>query len=539
MPRRNKRKAKGAEPGTLGAGGGKGGPGENWGGEHMRQAPTPLIAVNPDRTLIAVAFGTEVRVYDTETGALATLASVCAFDAAAAAAREGGADAPDASRWHTDAIRALRFDSTGASMCTAGDDKLARVWRVEKADGTTPASADVVPSPRTLTCVRCARLPKKACAAAFFSASDGVVAAFADKFGDVHGLPVTETPFKGDVKVTFDEATYLLGHCCSIITDACAVSGEGSASRLNLLATADRDFKIRVARLPDATSTILNPAIGVPEIQSFCHGHAAFVACVAAVPSSVGGGEENAYVVSGGGDGAAKLWRCEDGEEVGSVTLAPPRRKKVSEDGDGDGDVFEKGKAHVVMDSGEAPREAVDAPAVVAVAVAANGDVYASVEEREGHVAKLRVSRRHQEGDSASSDASRLSLELVEWVDLRGEGVEGVPSSLHYDETRRELVGVCERKKQSARGRDGEDGATTEAALFFAFGAADAADAADAAFDRARCSRALAVAGMAEASTGVSLGDAMRKRSYDEQRREERKKQRNDFKSGGASLSNL
>jgi hypothetical protein len=44
---------------------------------------------------------------------------------------------------------------------------------------------------------------------------------------------------------------------------------------------------------------------------------------------------------------------------------------------------------------------------------------------------------------------------------------------------------------------------------------------------------------MAEASTGVSLGDAMRKRSYDEQRREERKKQRNDFKSGGASLSNL
>ena len=58
MPRRNKRKHKGAEPGTLGAGGGKGGPGENWGGEHMRQAPRPLIAVNPDRTLIAVAFET-------------------------------------------------------------------------------------------------------------------------------------------------------------------------------------------------------------------------------------------------------------------------------------------------------------------------------------------------------------------------------------------------------------------------------------------------------------------------------------------------
>ena len=533
MPRRNKRKAKGAEPGTLGAGGGKGGPGENWGGEHMRQAPTPLIAVNPDRTLIAVAFGTEVRVYDTETGALATLASVCAFDAAAAAAREGGAEAPDASRWHTDAIRALRFDSTGASMCTAGDDKLARVWRVEKADVTTPASAGVVPSPRTLTCVRCARLPKKACAAAFFSAADGAVAAFADKFGDVHGLPVTETQFKGgEDKTTFDEATYLLGHCCSIITDACAVTGETK----RLLATADRDFKIRVARLPDTTSTILNPEIGVPEIQSFCHGHAAFVACVAAVPSNVG----DAYVVSGGGDGAAKLWRCEDGEEAGSVTLAPPRPKKVEEspagDDDDDGDdekgVSEKGKAHVVMNSGEAPREAVDAPAVVAIAVAKNGDVYASVEERDGHVAKLRVETRRQ-GASASDDSRRLSLELVEWVDLRGAGVEGVPSSLHYDETSKELVGVCERK--CAR-RDGDDGATTEAAVFFALGGVDAADAS---FDRARCSRALAVAGMAEASTGVSLGDAMRKRSYDEQRREERKKQRNDFKSGGASLSNL
>ena len=71
------------------------------------------------------------------------------------------------------------------------------------------------------------------------------------------------------------------------------------------------------------------------------------------------------------------------------MTLAPPRPKKVEEspaagDDDDDGDdqkgVSEKGKAHVVINSGEAPREAVDAPAVVAVAVAKNGDVYASVE---------------------------------------------------------------------------------------------------------------------------------------------------------------
>ena len=40
------------------------------------------------------------------------------------------------------------------------------------------------------------------------------------------------------------------------------------------------------------------------------------------------------------------------------------------------------------------------------------------------------------------------------------------------------------------------------------------------------------------ARPGVYLGDAMRKRGYDEQKREARKMQRKDFKSGGASLSN-
>ena len=525
MPRRNKRKHKGAEPGTLGAGGGKGGPGENWGGEHMRQAPRPLIAVNPDRTLIAVAFGTEVRVYDTETGALATLASVCAFDAAAAAAREGGADAPDASRWHTDAIRALRFDSTGASMCTAGDDKLARVWQVGavESDSTGASGASGAVAPRTLTCVRCARLPKKACAAAFFSAADGAVAAFADKFGDVHGLPVTVTDRKhtkahggAAAPDEMDESTYLFGHCCSIITDACAPRSAEENATHSLLATADRDFKIRVARLPKDVATILDPDVGVPEIQSFCHGHAAFVACVAAVPA---GQNASARIVSGGGDGAARLWRCEDGAALGAVTLAAPRARPegdaTAEDtGILNPDDAEKKKEDVIA-SGEAPREAVDAPAVVAVAVAASGVAYAAVENRPGELAELRV----------RDDA----LELVRWVPLP-DGVDGVPAGLHYDETRGELLGVCEKTRP-----DGN----AEAALFFAYArdgpAQKNADAGDAA------ARALAVPGMDPgdgARPGVSLGDAMRKRGYDEQKREARKMQRKDFKSGGASLSN-
>ena len=493
----------------------------------MRQAPRPLIAVNPDRTLIAVAFGTEVRVFDTESGALATLESTCAFDAAAAAAREGGADAPDASRWHTDAIRALRFDSTGASMCTAGDDKLARVWQVGKATGlrfdSTGASgaSGASSAPRTLTCVRCARLPKKACAAAF--AAGGAVAAFADKFGDVHGLPVTVTDRKhtkanggAAAPAEMDEPTYLFGHCCSIITDACAPRSAEENATHSLLATADRDFKIRVARLPRDVATILDPAVGVPEIQSFCHGHAAFVACVAAVPA----GGKRARIVSGGGDGAARLWRCEDGAALGAVTLAAPRARPegdataaTAEDtGILNPDDAEKKKEDVIA-SGEAPREAVDAPAVVAVAVAASGVAYAAVENRPGELAELRV----------RDDA----LELVRWVPLP-DGIDGVPAGLHYDETRGELLGVCEKTRP-----DGN----AEAALFFAFardGGEKNADAGDAA-------RALAVPGMDPgdgARPGVSLGDAMRKRGYDEQKREARKMQRKDFKSGGASLSN-
>ena len=514
MPRRNKRKHKGAEPGTLGAGGGKGGPGENWGGEHMRQAPRPLIAVNPDRTLIAVAFGTEVRVFDTESGALATLESTCAFDAAAAAAREGGADAPDASRWHTDAIRALRFDSTGASMCTAGDDKLARVWKVGKAtglrsDSTGASGASGAVAPRTLTCVRCARLPKKACAAAF--AAGGAVAAFADKFGDVHGLPVTVTDRKhtkahggAAAPDEMDESTYLFGHCCSIITAACAPcsADENAEENFSLLATADRDFKIRVARLPKDVATILDPDVGVPEIQSFCHGHAAFVACVAAVPA---GQNASARIVSGGGDGAARLWRCEDGAALGAVTLAAPRARPEGDDAtDATADLADLKKEDVIA-TGEAPREAVDAPAVVAVAVAASGVAYAAVENRPGEVAELRV----------RDDA----LELVRWVPLP-DGIESVPAGLHYDETRGELLGVCEKTRP-----DGN----AEAALFFL--QQKNADAGDAA------ARALAVPGM-DAVPGISLGDAMRKRGYDEQKREARKMQRKDFKSGGASLSN-
>ena len=90
-----------------------------------------------------------------------------------------------------------------------------------------------------------------------------------------------------------------------------------------LLATADRDFKIRVARLPKDVATILDPAVGVPEIQSFCHGHAAFVACVAKPSPPAKSARASSAAAAAGG--RARLWRCEDGAALGAVTLAAPR----------------------------------------------------------------------------------------------------------------------------------------------------------------------------------------------------------------------
>ena len=80
--------------------------------------------------------------------------------------------------------------------------------------------------------------------------------------------------------------------------------------------------------------------------------------------------------------------------------------------------------------------------------------------------------------------------------------------------------------------KTGADGGA-EAGLLLADGAADGA----ARKKAEAAARALAVPGM-DGVPGISLGDAMRKRGYDEQKREARKMQRKDFKSGGASRSN-
>eukprot|EP00230_Micromonas_polaris_P005631 CAMPEP_0117636562 /NCGR_PEP_ID=MMETSP0802-20121206/6851_1 /TAXON_ID=38833 /ORGANISM="Micromonas sp., Strain CCMP2099" /LENGTH=543 /DNA_ID=CAMNT_0005441419 /DNA_START=56 /DNA_END=1684 /DNA_ORIENTATION=- len=543
MPRRNRKKGV-----TPGPGGEKGGPGENWGGEHMRQAPTPLVAVSPDGTLVAVAFGTELRVYDVSLDELAVLDSRCpadALDAAAAGLEKETTATVGTKQWHTDAIRAVRFCSTGQNMCTAGDDKKARVWRVGRAthDG----------KPRVLTCIKRASLQKKACATTF--SADGKICAFADKFGDVHGLGTTETEeevrgIEGEDRKEVpgtdnstqqsvtenreNKPTYLFGHCCSIITDAVAPAGVA-----NLMATADRDFKIRIAKLPSNANVALTEAIGVPEVQSFCHGHAAFVACLGVVPEQVSG-DCGPLIVSGGGDGTARLWRCEDGTEMGSAVLAAPRETKGINDEEGEEDGEDsgaqgiaegvakgiakgivKGSAPDAVTTGEAPREAVDAPVVLSVSVGDDGTVFAAVEKRRGEVAELQI--------ATDRVTNKPSLTHKGWLPLP-QGLKGcVPSALVYCSASKSTWGVCAVKRRMSKQSDIDiniDG--VEAELFTIGGAGVVSP---------KMKQSLAIQFELETNSAavITLGDAMRKRSYDEQQKKDRKKQRNDFKKGGAS----
>jgi hypothetical protein len=514
---------RGRNKGSGGEGGGsrpgKGGPGENWGKEEMRQAASPLIASHPSGALVAVAFGATVRVYHLALDRLVALASDLDADAAIASDQPPGADASapapaadpaaDPPAWHSDVIRAIRFDPTGRFMLTAGDDKLARVWRVHLDHPAAPA----------VRCVRRALLPKKLCAACF--SDDGEHALFANKFGDVHALatttpPPAHAPAPGSNPTANDDdaapedaaaggATFLLGHCCSIITDACVLPGT------NLVCTSDRDHKVRVSVLP----TTAPLAEGSHEIQSFCHGHTAFVACVASTLGSKDAPGRAGKIVTGGGDGTVRLWNAEDGVMLDAVTLAEPHADEEQQGGGGDvggegegGGATEAdadvagagGESDAAVTRGEAPREATRAPAVFAVAVNASGVVVAAVEGRDEFAALV-----------ISQDGTKLRL----------EGWRALPES---------LAGAAPKHFAAAAAAEGSDG-------FWGVAEAGAEEGAEACVFVVDATGAAATEAAAAAAAalrargpggGRGVGDAMRKKVYDEDEREGRKKGRRD-----------
>ncbi|KOM25108.1 hypothetical protein LR48_Vigan50s002800 [Vigna angularis] len=177
-----------------------------------------LIAVHPDQCSVAVAVGHHLRVFDLLAGSAVSLT-----------------DDSDASPFHTDNIRAIRFGAKGKLFVSAGDDKTVKVWSTQSWRCLTSVSSE-----------------KRVSAVAI--SDDGTYVCFADKFGLVWIVDL-------DPPLRDKKPAPLLSHYCSIITSL-EFSPHG-----RFILSADRDFKIRVTCFPK------NPLNGAHQIQSFCLGH--------------------------------------------------------------------------------------------------------------------------------------------------------------------------------------------------------------------------------------------------------------------------
>ncbi|MBA0591559.1 uncharacterized protein LOC105762607 [Gossypium raimondii] len=221
--------------------------------KHMEVAPA-LISVHPTRNSVAVAVGSDLRVFN-----LLEDCAVILVDEA------GGAS-------HNDSIRGIKYGANGKLFVSAGDDKLVKVWSTE-----------------SWRCIATVCSEKRVSAVAI--SNDGLHVCFADKFGvvwvvDLPGVDETQAPLN-------KKAVPLLAHYCSIITSL-EFSPDG-----HFIVSADRDFKIRVTVFPK------KPLDGAHEVQSFCLGHTEFVSCLAFIctPDSPQG-----ILVSGGGDSTVRMW---------------------------------------------------------------------------------------------------------------------------------------------------------------------------------------------------------------------------------------
>ncbi|XP_066386133.1 uncharacterized protein [Miscanthus floridulus] len=212
-----------------------------------------LVAAHPHGNSVAVAIGPELRAFDLRAGLPVSLSDEC-----------GG-------RSHSDAIRAICFSVSGALFASAGDDKLVKVWKTD-----------------SWRCIRTITSEKRVSAVAI--SNDDLYVTFADKFGVVWLVTLWEDSAE---QVSVDnKPVSILGHYCSIITSM-KFSPDG-----RFIATADRDFKIRVTLFPK------NPLKGAHEIQGFCLGHTDFVSCITFTSIS----ENQSFLISGGGDSTVRLW---------------------------------------------------------------------------------------------------------------------------------------------------------------------------------------------------------------------------------------
>ncbi|KAL4038681.1 hypothetical protein IC575_002304 [Cucumis melo] len=214
-----------------------------------------LIALHPTENSVAVAVGSDLRVFD-----LVGNCAVFLVD-------ESGVP------YHKDSIRTICYGSKGQLFVSAGDDKTVKIWSTE-----------------SWRCIYNVVSEKRVSAAAI--SSNGLHVCFADKFGVIWVVDL-DGGVDGNQPLVSKKAMSLLSHYCSIITSL-KFSLDG-----RFLVSADRDFKIRVTTFPT------KPVNEAHEIQSFCLGHTDFVSCIAFISNLEC---SHGFLISGSGDSTVRLW---------------------------------------------------------------------------------------------------------------------------------------------------------------------------------------------------------------------------------------
>lgn len=248
-----------------------------------------LIAVHPAQRSVAVAVGSDLRVYDLTGDSPVSLVD------------------DSAKPFHSDSIRAIRYGASGKLLVSAGDDKLVKIWSTD-----------------SWLCIGSVCCEKRVSSVAV--SNDGLFVCFADKFGVVWVVSSKENV--ENQALPDKKAAPILAHYCSIITSL-EFSPDG-----RFIVSADRDYKIRVTVVPK------NPLDGAHEIQTFCLGHSEYVSCLDFIHSP---DYPHGLLVSGSGDSTVRLWDVTSGSLLDTCEIGAKAELSVT-------DGLEEEPCHAITD---------------------------------------------------------------------------------------------------------------------------------------------------------------------------------------------